>query len=139
MIPPFPAGLSRQAKAVAKADIEKLRTELVDNLKSQAKEQLREQVSTDQTIILESVTFQTVSEEFSRKINEEADSISLKLTIRVRGLAVSKSQLQTFRDDQIKPKIPTGFSFDTDVSQTFFVIKADKNTATLKVRVTAQL
>ena len=132
-------GTSRQAKAVAKADIEKLRTELVDNLKSQAKEQLREQVSTDQTIILESVTLQTVSEEFSRKINEEADSISLKLAIRARGLAVSKSQLQTLVDDQIKPKIPTGFSFDTDVSQTFSVIKADKNTATLKVRVTAQL
>ncbi len=132
-------GTSRQAKAVAKADIEKLRTELVDNLKSQAKEQLLQQVGTDQTIILESVTLQTVSEEFSRKVNEEADSISLKLTIRARGLAVSKSQLQTLVDNQIKPKIPAGFSFDTDVSQTFSVIKTDKSTATFKVRVTALL
>ena len=132
-------GTSRQAKAVAKADIEKLRTELVDNLKSQAKEQLLQQVGADQTIILESVTLQTVSEEFSRKVDEEADSVSLKDTIRARGLAVSKSQLQTLVDNQIKPKIPAGFSFDTDVSQTFSVIKTDKNTATFKVRVTALL
>jgi len=136
----FSGGTSRQAKAVSKDDITKLKTSLSETLKSKAREELMEQLSDDQTIITESITLQVVSEEFNHKEGDEADSLTFKLSIKAQGLAVSKSELDKIVADQIGPEIPSGFSLDTsEFSQNFSVKKTDKTTVTFQANVTAVL
>lgn len=132
-------GTSRQAKVVAKDDAAKLRSDLTDTLKNQAKDELSQKVSADQQLIAESISLQSASEDFNHKVDEETDNVSLKLSATARGLAVSKSGLQSIIDAQVNPQIPSGYVFDTDVTQSMTVKKADKNTATFQVRVAALL
>lgn len=132
-------GTSRQAKVVAKDDAAKLRADLTESLKNKAKDELSQKVSADQQLIAESISLQSVSESFDHKIDEEADKVSLKLSATARGLVVSKSGLQSIIDAQVNPQIPNGYVFDTDVTQSMTVKKADKNTATFQVRVAARL
>jgi len=136
----FSGGTSRQAKAVSKDDITKLKTSLSDDLKSKAREELMKQLSGDQTIIAESITLQVTSEDFNHKEGDEADSLNLKLSIKAQGLAVSKSELDKIVADQIGPEIPSGFSLDkSEISQNFSVKKTDKTTVTFQAKVTAIL
>lgn len=132
-------GTSRQAKVVAKDDVAKLRSDLTDTLKNQAKDQLSQKVSSDQQLIAESISLQSASEDFNHKVDEETDNLSLKLSATAHGLAVSKSDLQSIVDAQVNPQIPSGYVFDTDVTQSMTVKKADKTTATFQVRVSARL
>jgi len=132
-------GTSRQAKVVAKEDVAKLRSELTDTLKNQAKDELSQKVSSEDQLIAESINLKSLSESFDYKIDEEADNVSLKLSATARGLVVSKSGLQSIIDVQVNPQIPNGYVFDTDVTQSMAVKKADKNTATFQVRVAARL
>ena len=132
-------GTSRQAKVVSKDDAAKLRADLTETLKNKAKDELSQKVSSDMQLIAESISLQSVSENFNYKIDEEADNVSLKLSATARGLVVSKSDLQSIIDAQVNPQIPAGYVFDTDVTQSMTVKKADKNTATFQVRVAALL
>lgn len=135
----FSGGTTRQVKAVSKDDITKLRTDLLESLKNQAKDQLMQKLGSDKIIISESINLQTVSENFDHKVDEEADSLTLKLVVKATGLAISKSEFQGLVDKEIKPLIPEGFSFDSDLSQTFSVKKAEKNNIIFSVQVTTTL
>ncbi|MEK7154913.1 MAG: hypothetical protein AAB697_02195, partial [Patescibacteria group bacterium] len=136
----FSGGTSRQAKAVSKDDVAKIKTDLSDSLKSKAREELMKQLSGDQTIITESITLQVTAEEFNHKEGDEADSLTLKLSIKAQGLAVSKSDLDKIVADQIGPEIPSGFSLNaSELSQNFSVKKTDKTTVTFQAKVTAIL
>ena len=132
-------GTSRQAKVTSKDDVAKLRSDLTDALKNQAKDQLSQKASADQQLIAESISLQSTSEDFNHKVDEETDNVSLKLSATAHGLAVSKSDLQSIIDAQVNPQIPSGYVFDTDVTQSMAVKKADKNTATFQVQVAAKL
>ena len=70
-------GTSRQAKVVAKDDVAKLRSDLTDTLKNLGRDQLTQKVSADQQLITESISLQSTSENFSHKVEEEADNVSL--------------------------------------------------------------
>lgn len=136
----FSGGTSRQAKAVSKDDIAKLKADLSDSLKSKAREELMKKLSGDQTIIAESITLQITAEDFNHKEGNEADSLTLKLSIKAQGLAVSKSDLDKIVADQIGPEVPSGFSLDaSELSQSFSVKKTDKTNVTFQAKVTAIL
>ncbi len=132
-------GTSRQAKVVAKDDAARLRVDLTASLKNQAKDELSQKVGSNQQLIAESISLQSVSEDFNSKIDEETDNVSLKLTATARGLVVSRTDLQSIIDAEVNPQIPDGYVFDTDVTQSMTVKKTDKNTATFQVRVAALL
>ena len=132
-------GTSRQAKVVSKDDAAKLRADLSESLKSIAKDELSQKVSSEDQLITESISLLSLSESFDHKVDEEADNVTLKLSATARGLVVSKSELQSIIDAQVNPQIPAGYVFDTDVTQSMAVKKADKTTATFQVHVAAQL
>ena len=132
-------GTSRQAKVVSKDDAANLRADLSESLKSKAKDELSQKVSSEDQLITESINLQSLSESFDRKVDEEADNVTLKLSATARGLVVSKSELQSIIDAQVNPQIPAGYVFDTDVTQNMTVKKADKTTATFQVHVAARL
>ena len=132
-------GTSRQAKVVSKDDAAKLRNDLTETLKNKAKDELSQKVSSEDQLIAESISLQSMSEDFNHKVDEEADDVSLKLSATARGLVVSRTNLQSIIDVEVNPQIPAGYVFDTDVTQSMTVKKTDKNTATFQVRVAALL
>ncbi|MDO8488066.1 MAG: baseplate J/gp47 family protein [bacterium] len=132
-------GSSRQAKAIAKEDISSLRSALTGDLKEQARQKLTEQIADDQMLIAESITVETVSEDFNHKLGEEADEVTLDLTVKAVGIVVAKADLQILIDAQIKPQVPQGYGSVSQLNQSFKVTDSDENKITFTVEVTAQL
>lgn len=132
-------GTSKQAKSVSKDDINALRSALLSDLKNKAHDQLTGQIDSDKTIITESITTDTVSEEFSNKADEVADNLSLKLTVKASGLVIAKSDLTQVVDAQLKPSIPDNFTQVGEPKQSFSVKKADKDTVQLQAQVSTNL
>ncbi len=132
-------GSSRQVKAVTKDDMAKLRAGLVNALKDRAKEELNKKSDDQQTLIPESVTVETISENFNHKLDEAADDLSLELKVRAKGLSVNKEDLDKIIADQIKPQIPAGFTEISSQEQTMAVKKADKDSVLFDVTVSARV
>ncbi|MBI5358865.1 hypothetical protein HZB69_04540 [Candidatus Amesbacteria bacterium] len=105
-------GTSRQVKAVAKTDVDKLRTKLLENLKAQAKQQLLDKTS-EQTLITDSVVVTTVGEDLDSKIGDSADSFELKLTVKAKGQVVSKSEIDNAIKDALSSLVPAGFEIQS--------------------------
>lgn len=132
-------GSSQQVKAVTAADIAKLRRELSDELKNQARDQLMQQVSDGQTIIPESITLETEVEDFSSKLDEAADNLTLKSTVLARGLVINEADLDQLVTAQIEPQIPDGYNSISSQSHTFAVKDSTDEKVTFTVNVTAEL
>jgi len=132
-------GSSRQAQAVAKADLDQLRSGLAADLRQQAQQKLMDQVSGGQTVISPSISLQTVSEDFNHKLGDEASEVTLNLTVKATGMVVDKANLQTVVDAQIKPQVPAGYTTVAEQNQTFTVKQADADKATFTVAVSALL
>lgn len=106
----FSGGSSRTVKAVAGKDITSLRSDLSASLKDQAIAKLGEDTTGDRQIINESVSTSTVSEDLSHKLDEEADDLTLKLTLKAQGLSISRSDLDQIIGSRLQPQIPAGFA-----------------------------
>lgn len=135
----FSGGSSRQAQAVAQEDVTSLRSQLTAELKSQAESKLTEQIADGQTVIAESITTETISQDFNHKVGEEATEVTLSLTVKATGIVVSKSDLQAVVDAQIKPSIPPGYTSVAQLEQSFAVTDTDADQVSLQVSVSAQL
>lgn len=135
----FSGGTSRQAQAVAKADVDKLRSELAASLKDQAKQKLMEQITDQQTVINESIAVATVAEDFDHKVGEEADQVTLKLTVKATGMVVAKADLQAVVNAQIQPQVPSGYTSISEQNQTFLVKQAGSDQVTFSAQVSALL
>lgn len=135
----FSGGTSHEVQAVSKTDISQLRSELSSSLKDQASQQLLQKVSPDQTIITESIDLQVISENFDHKMDDPADNLTLKTSVKATAIILSKIDLDSVVDNQIRPQIPAGFTPDSEISRTFTVKKTDKSSVTFTVQVTANL
>lgn len=125
----FSGGTSRQVKAVAKTDVDNLRIKLIENLKSQAKQQLLDK-TTGQTLITDSVVVTTVGEDLDHKVGEAADSFELKLTVKAKGLVVSKEDLDTAIKEALSSLVPSGFEVQ---STTLRSLSAKKSSLSVSV------
>lgn len=135
----FSGGTSRQVQAASKDDIAKLRTDLSQTLKDKAHDQLIQQVSPQETIIPESITLSTVSEDLNHKDGEAGDDVTLKQTVKAKGIVVTKSDIQNMVDSKLKPLVPQGFAMPSESSQSFTVKKVDKTDISFDAKVTAKI
>lgn len=125
----FSGGTSRQVKAVAKTDVDKLRTKLLENLKAQAKQQLLDKTS-DQTLITDSVVVTTVGEDLDTKIGDSAESFELKLTVKAKGQVVSKSEIDNAIKDALTSLVPAGFEIQSTTPRS---LSAKKSSISISV------
>jgi hypothetical protein len=132
-------GSSQQVKAVAAADITKLRSEVSNQLKEQAREQLMQQATDGQTIIAESITLEIETEDFSAKLDDAADNLTLKSVVKARGLVINESDLQKLVSLEIQPLVPEGYNSISSQSHTFKVNDSSDDQVSFAVNVTAQL
>jgi len=135
----FTGGTSKKVQAVAKEDLSKLRTTLSDKLKTKAAEDLTGKVSDTSTLIVDSITTQTKSEDFSAKQGDEADTLELTLTLQAQGLVVKDTDLSQLVDSQVAPLVPPGYRFFQDPKPSFTVKKIDKDAITFTAQISSQL
>ncbi len=106
-------GTKRDIVAVSKEDQDNLLKALTEELLSKAKEQLAND-SKNQRIIDIDIKEDIASKEFSKKVDEEAENISLKLAINFTTLAYKDSDLLEIIGSEIEKDVPNGFTFQKD-------------------------
>jgi hypothetical protein len=135
----FVGGTSRQIKVVGKDDLQKLRTDLLATLKDTAKNQLISEISASQQLIPDTVTVQTASEDLNHQVDEQADSVTMRLSVKAKGLTFQKSDLTGIVQSETRSQIPDGFVNVGELNPTFALKKTDKNSVTLAVNVSGSL
>lgn len=112
----FSGGTSREVRAVTKADVDALRSQILEKAKTNARQQLLDKTA-NQKLIQDSITSQTISEDLDHKIGDAAENVILKLTVRSKGVIINNSDLEKSVNLEINPLIPAGFkstSVETD-------------------------
>ncbi len=123
----FSGGNSQQISAVSKDDQTSLETQLREELSGSAKDQLSQKAGDDQIFVDDLAAADISSENFDRKIGDEATSLKLSLTLDTTGLAADKAKLYEYARGVLKDKIPSGFVLrDSQIDFKFtFVSKQD--------------
>ena len=91
----------------------------MDQAKTQAKQELDKKVSSEQSLISETVVYTTTSEELDHKVDEAADNVQLKLAVKAKGQVTTKSELEAAINKELKPLVPSGYTIAEIVSQKF--------------------
>lgn len=110
----FTGGSSRQISAVSEDDRKSLLKDLENELLEEAKEKLQQQTSTDQFLIEETISLEKIEEDFSNKVGDESNNLSLNLQLKVSAKLVSKTSLAKISRDTLQNKIPEGFTLRDD-------------------------
>lgn len=108
----FSGGTSREVSAVSVNDLQDLLTQAQTELKSQAKEAIASQVSSDEIVITDGTDAAIPKKDYSAKIGEEAKTVSLDLTGKLKYIVINRSDLVKLVEAQ--GQIPEGFALSPD-------------------------
>jgi len=89
----FWGGTSRQISVVSKDDQEKLLSELQEELKKKARQDLEKKISSEENIVWETQEAKVLLKKFDHEIQEESSSLSLDLTLKESVLSFKKANL----------------------------------------------
>jgi len=115
----FSGGSSREAQAISGDDIESLRDELLEELKASARSNLESQASSAR-FVADSSKYETVDESASGKAGDEAESVTVSMTITARGLTIGEEQVSELSAEILKDQIPEGFNLRSEQVETEF-------------------
>jgi len=119
----FSGGTSREIQVVSKTDQEKLLAELTEELKGKANTQLQEKIVSGRRLIEESITSKTIEKIFNKRIEEEANEVTLKVKMVFTALSFSEEDFQKLIEEEIKKTVPEGFEYKPEESETSFTLK----------------
>ncbi|MEJ2441647.1 MAG: baseplate J/gp47 family protein [Patescibacteria group bacterium] len=123
----FSGGSSRQISAVSAEDQSQLEDDLTEELLDEAKADLAEKVSENQSFIEESVSATPSSESFNHKVGDEADNLKLSLSLDVLGIVTDKQSLFDWAKEVLKDEVPEGYVLREDQIDMQFELKGEKN------------
>ncbi|MBP7928067.1 hypothetical protein KAZ57_02885 [Patescibacteria group bacterium] len=123
-------GKEETIKVVAQADIDKLNKDLLETVQKKAEEDLKK-LNRSEVIINGSTKVSVVEQNYSNKLGEEVEELSLSVGAKAEGLAYSKQELDTQLDQLVKEFIPEGFVLSDKDRETSVEILG--NTATTKL------
>lgn len=130
----FSGGSSRQISAVSTEDRESLLEDLTEELMEEAKSKLADKISSEEYLIETSLESEVNDESYSNKVGDEATSIKLSLSMVVKAVSVSKSDLSNLAKETLNDKVPEGFvlkesqlTYDFESSEDGFNVKVVAN------------
>ncbi len=127
----FSGGTSRSVSAVSDEDRASLKKSLVAELNSRGLDQLKEQLGPDEILVDDSASFNTDTENYSAKSGDEAQTVKLSLSGKVKALVVPKSAMNDLVKGEIQNEVPQGFLLredQIDISYKAVAIKAPAKT-----------
>jgi len=110
----FSGGSSQEISAVSAEDMKNLQTELKGELVQNALNNISAKVTQDQVFVTDLAGIDTVSEVFSNKIGDQADSVKLSLKLSAIGIAADKEKLIEYAKSVLNDKTPSGFELNSD-------------------------
>lgn len=105
----FTGGTKQEIKVVSAKDQSGLRKALLDELKSQAAQEIESQNSSLE-VFPDTADATAENEKYSVAAGEEAESVSLELSAKITALAVEKQNLQNLLSALLRDTIPQGFT-----------------------------
>ena len=122
----FSGGSSREVQAVSEADRERLKASLKEELAGKVKEKLRAKLSQGESLIEETLEVEEKKVSFSGKAGEEAEELSLNLTVLALGKVVKDDDLRALVEEKVKEKVPEGYQHEGKDLEFSFVRKGDE-------------
>jgi hypothetical protein len=112
----FEGGSSREISAVSESDVDELRKQLTDSLKEQAAAELERREGEGKQVLSEGALLDVLSETLSNDVGEEANTVSLTLSVKVKSLAYDESDFLKIVEKAIQDSIPEQFELSQEKS-----------------------
>lgn len=106
---PTASGTNKPVKVVTAADKDKLETQLLQQMRQQGNALLQKDLKPGETMPLESVLLDVSSEVFDHVVDDPADTLNLRITADVFGLAVDKAEMESLIGTLLKKQMPAGY------------------------------
>ncbi len=137
----FSEGTSREIQVVAKADQDKLLVDLQKELETKAINELKTKIISGRKLVEDSLVTQVQEKNFDKKINDEANQLSLSLGIKAEALSFSEEEFKQLAGEQIKNLVPAGFDYNPDKTEMSFKLQesSEKNIFTFLAHFKADL
>ena len=105
-------GTLKELNVLTQVDIDGLRKSLDEFIKIKVIEALNKKVVAGQTLPESSVEFVTVSGVYDKKLNEEADDLTLTMTTKGVGIVYDQKNLDDIISELVKTVVPSEYSLD---------------------------
>lgn len=136
----FSGGTKKNIKVVAKEDVDKLTKELQKQLETKAKEDILKKAPSDSVVLPNFISINFDKKTFSKKVDEEADEVSLTAVMTFQGISYKKSELVTYAKEKLKENIDADMTIDeSDVEANASDIEKDEDKISAKVKIRAGL
>ncbi len=122
----FVGGTSRQIQAVSEDDQKNLQEKLSGELAENAKSGLLVKTPPGKKLIEEAISTSATSVSFDHKVGDESQTLGLKLTVKVSGLAFSQDDFTNLSQKILAGEIPQDFELKKEEISARFEIK-EKN------------
>ncbi len=101
-------GSSEEVKVVSQKDYDQLYDQLVQELQQQFKDTLA-QTNSEQAVIFDQANFKVKHKQYSAKVGQKADQLSLNLELEFKGLKYNKADVLSLVNHQLENSLPLGF------------------------------
>lgn len=130
-------GASREVRVVAESDRKSLENTLKTKLISEAEAKFKEQ-TTDGTFVAPTGRINVKQTEFSAKVGDEVNQLTLNMVADVEGLRYQMSDLQPLSEQVLASQVPSGFELMKDSLQLLSSPQAAASTSA-RVKLSANL
>jgi hypothetical protein len=130
----FSGGSSREINVVSKDDQQNLLDQLTSELEEKAQQDLEQKLDVGKVLIKDSIESKVDKSDFNHKVDDEASSLKLNLTLNISGVAVDKNSLIEMAKNSLSSRVPQGFTLKSEGITTDFEFKGESD-GTYKVDV----
>lgn len=106
----FTGGSTQEITVVSQADIDQAITSLNAGLVTKAREQLQQQNTTGEKLLEDHITTQTLYNNVSRDIDDEAREFTVTTKVRASGFVYSQGDLENLLLALMEQNVPDGFT-----------------------------
>jgi hypothetical protein len=138
---PTSGGGVKQVGVVTRADMDRLKAQLLEKLEQRALVELRGLLTEHEFLPPESLTVEILSEDYDQFLDAEADLLALQLRVLARATAVDRASIRLLAFEALKEQIPASYKLESgDV--TFDVreeVRMEGRASLVEATATAQL
>lgn len=121
-------GTSKNVTVVTSDDQQKLKAQVLDDLKQKAEIDLQSKMTDGKKIIADALQVVDGKYTFSKDVNDQASDFSLNATVKFKGVAYSEVDLRTIVGKLVEINVPDGYELDLSSAETQAdVVKIEKD------------
>ena len=119
----FSGGTSREIQAISEDDQDGLLAELKEELKQKGLSQLHNELGVQDKLVEESVELKISEEDYSGKVGQESNQISLDLELKIIALTFNEEDFEELIKEEIMSSVPSDFDYNSSQTQTSFELE----------------